>query len=121
MTAVDESRPTPAEVLDKLGALGSARQIADYLAAQGVTGWPSLANRCPVSQWVLAESGLRISLSKSGWDLWAPDDLMAERVGATPEPVGEFIVAFDNGAYRELDARADPAVTCVADMDGETS
>jgi hypothetical protein len=103
MTNTDPT-PTVAEVLDKLAANGSARQVADHLGDRGITGWRRIAHRCPVSELVRAETGQVISLSRKGWD-------SDSSTGRTPKVVGEFVVAFDDGEFPGLDAQLSGPLT----------
>lgn len=102
MTSPNPPRPTVAEVLDKLAAHGSARQVADHLAAEGITGFQCLSAVCPVSNWVHRQTGQRIMIGRATWDLDGIDGHIPD-AGDTPDVVGAFIAAFDKGDFPELD------------------
>lgn len=97
MTETD--RPTPAEVLDKLAALGSPRQIADHLASLGVRGYRTVADLCPVSVHVTAQTGVRVDIRTTFCDL-----RKEQRTIPLPDPVARFVSRFDVGDFPELDA-----------------
>lgn len=90
------------ELLDRLAKLGSAEAIAAHLLAAGAFGRPGKARRCPLSLYVLRETGVRVYVDHLSW---STVDRLPSEGGTLPPPVGEFVWRFDVGRYPELDDR----------------
>lgn len=90
----------PQVALDKLGALGDARDIALFLQAEGITG-THLATSCPVANYVWRETGVSISVCSN---FWARDEAGRTYDQETvPPAVGKFIRSYDLLGFPELD------------------
>jgi hypothetical protein len=91
--------PTVAEVIDKLQALGSANQIAQFLSGEGITGVRTLLNSCPIANYLKRETGAE-KVRVNGF--WAENEerLTMYRDGT---PIPAFIARFDAGLYPELE------------------
>ena len=102
-----DHRPTTAEVIDKLTALGSADQIARHFETEGIVFvGGSRSFGCPVSQYVQRETGtLVVATSRFvrpcnvGVFLDVSSDVRLDPEG----PVSQFIQRFDAGGYPELE------------------
>jgi hypothetical protein len=94
------------EVIDKLQALGSAAQIADFFAAEGITGQLKEAERCPVANYIARETGCADTLVDHLFVTYGSDtaktvnQISWVEIGGTP--VGEFVADFDHGRYPKL-------------------
>lgn len=88
------------ELLDRLAKLGSAEAVAAHLFAAGTFGTPRRAQKCPLSLYVARETGVRIYVNHTGWEVV---DRLPTEGGDLPGPVAEFVWRFDCGRYPELD------------------
>lgn len=98
----------PFVLMDKLAALGSADAIAEFLAAEGISGaLEGVATKCPVAVYFARETGVTPCF---GVDSWSPmhiePDEESEAGGEPyfdlPAAVGTFIEGVDLGHYPEL-------------------
>lgn len=90
--------------LAKLQALGTPRQVRDFLIAEGIQGG-SGAYQCPVARYLSRELG-----AAPNWYIACvgPEMCSVPRDGArvpTPPEIGKFIHRYDHGAYPELRSR----------------
>jgi hypothetical protein len=95
-----EYTPTVPEVVDKLQALGSPRQIADFFASEGVLGWPGMRTACPLANYLRRETDVAIAVGTTYITVvmsWPPD-----RIDTTETPIQDFVMGFDFGQYPEL-------------------
>ena len=92
-------KPTVVELVGKLEALGSGRQIADFFQREGVRGFRDDGVSCPVARYLRYETG--------SWDVLACAVFVQLGHGAIylrdDSPITEFIVNFDAGAYPALE------------------
>lgn len=81
--------------LASLGA--SADEVADTLRSKGVRGLPCAPGACPIARAIERDLGSpgRCGVSHA----WTED---REDSVAMPEPVAEFVKAFDRGRYADL-------------------
>jgi hypothetical protein len=95
------------DVVAKLQALGSVRQIVDFFRAEGITGCAKASERCPVANYIRRETGCEdasvdhysiaydcdraSTLDEIGW------------VSIYDTPVGNFVAGFDLGLFPELE------------------
>lgn len=91
----------PQVVLDKLGALGTATDIAEFLEQEAITGTHH-SQTCPVANYVLRETGTPISICQS---FWGPANAANwERSSHTvPVSVTAFIRRFDGRGFPRLE------------------
>jgi hypothetical protein len=92
--------------MGKLVAQGSARQIALFLAQQGLTGWRHQGYSCPAARYLNRELGVREDLG------WYPNIVLVNltRIAVPvrgislpiPREIGQFVQEFDAGAFNEL-------------------
>lgn len=90
--------------VDLLEALGSARAIAHFLTAKGVTGTPGQARSCPVAHYLKSAHLVDIlvfSRIYAGYEDGEPEEFSVP-VMNTPYTVREFILKFDEGKFPEL-------------------
>lgn len=94
--------PTDAvsDVLNKLAAQGSARQIADYLVAEQCAGNRNAGTACPVARYVQRATGHHVYVDGVSWTDQVGDE------HPIPDDVSEFVEYFDEGRFPELDADA---------------
>lgn len=91
----------PEVVLEKLGALGSSRAIAQFLKEEGVVGLRGVSWACPVANYVLRETEVVISISEEGWNSrGAP---YTSQRGCVPYTVARFIRCFDEGEFPAIE------------------
>lgn len=100
--------PTLPELLDKLAALGSTAQIADFLRQEQIQGRPLSVRRCPVARYLQRE------LKQAVWVLpnTSPDpkydpggagiDNGSSEVTPLPDLINTFANEFDECAYPDL-------------------
>lgn len=106
---------TVPETLEKLASHGSPRQIADFLAEQGVVGTPSRSTHCVIAEYVMATvPGLTSICVTPGCDdscccgdhngmiRWCPDENRWYEM-SLPGSLGELAAGFDGGRYPELE------------------
>lgn len=93
------------QILGPSGVGSSPDEIAETLEHEGVYGWPEDGTACPV--WHLLDR----ELGHECVSFFVDHNLVELRgVGyrrktiETPDPVADFIEAFDNGKYPELRA-----------------
>lgn len=91
--------PTVGEVLDKLAALGSPRQIASHFEQAGVRGRRGRAHTCPLAQYLAVETGHQVAVTWSTATYCDRDGAIETRL---PGPVSEFAGNFDQGFYPRL-------------------
>lgn len=90
------------EVVDKLQVLGSAERIADFFAAEGVTGVRGRVFACPIATYLHRETRRRRMASVTcHWVHAEGDEDSNIRIWDTP--VGEFVANFDAGDYPQLE------------------
>jgi hypothetical protein len=98
-----EFTPTVPEIIDKLRSLGSPRQIADFLASQGVVGERLVAGACPLANYLHREAHEPVSVGALsigvGWPPIAQPDTYI--IGTALQG---FVREFDAGRYPELEA-----------------
>lgn len=81
-----------------LASLGAtADEVAETLRRKGVRGLPCVPGACPVARAIERDLG---SPGRCGVSLAWTDD--HEDSVAMPEPVAEFVKAFDRGRYADL-------------------
>lgn len=106
-------RPTVSEALDKLATQGSARQIADFLTAEGIKANPGDADRCAVAQYITRETGTCVTVFVGGiltdrvtnTHVRQPGGVEIHRgVPTAPLPtvIQEFAIGFDQLKYPDL-------------------
>lgn len=89
----------PHVVMDKLAGLGNAHVIAEYLAAEQITGDHD-AKSCPVSTYLQRESGERdIWVGRWNWHTANSSYI------TLPPCVQSFVAMFDGGSWPGLTAR----------------
>lgn len=87
------------DALDKLAAVGSTRQIADFLEAEGLTG-SVLRNRfCVVHSYLADKADASITVGLHGVGIAAYGRKV--RIAA-PLSIADFIEAFDRGEFPKL-------------------
>lgn len=105
--------PSVPEVLDKLAALGSARQIADFLLEQEMKAYPVRVNACAVAVYLQKETGMQVTVHPGHF----LDETMIGQVNIPgqrtpvnlPKAVQKFACEFDRWTYPDLIADdADP-------------
>jgi hypothetical protein len=104
-------KPTVPEALDKLAALGSPRQIADFLVQRQIKAFPSKLDRCAIAEYVRAETEIEVNVFCGGG---AGADVCRDIKGVVrhdmnpnvgdvlPDVLQDFARGFDRGAYPEL-------------------
>lgn len=100
--------PTVPELLDKLAALGDRHHIAMHFRDLDIKGETCKSDSCAVAVYLNHATGREFIVGNDeavAWQAPGPDYRTA-----LPEPVKDFIVAFDNREYPELIAerRAHP-------------
>jgi hypothetical protein len=107
MTAVldtlpEVATPTIPELLDRLAALGSHKEIALYLAQRGISGTCSNAGLCPIAKYLQQETGRQdISVDEGEIFVW-DDDRVYNTTYPVPRVVRDFIAFFDARLHPEL-------------------
>jgi hypothetical protein len=89
---------TVTEALDKLAAHGSARKIANFLAAEQCAGHRNAGASCPVARYVTRNTGRTVYVDGESW-FGGFDDADVHPV---PGNVSAFVDRFDKGWYPEL-------------------
>ena len=100
----DEKIAAVQDHLAKLGEL-APDEIARLFADLGITGWCQQSDACPVSNYVLAETGQHVRITSNRWvasAYWTDWTADAPVSGTTPATVSQFIVDFDAGLHPEL-------------------
>lgn len=105
--AVESVTPTLADLVGKLEALGSSRQIADFLQEQGTRAVRNQPQRCAVAQYVNRATGGCSSVGAIGAFLWL-NGVLPEEVQYPGGPLNDFVIDFDCGKYPELIAHPAP-------------
>lgn len=92
---------TVPEALDKLAALGDHHHIATHLAERGVKGACNNPTYCPIAQYLSKETGVQVEVGLHA----AYTHKGAEATGLDwlPDPVSDFIAAFDSREHPELE------------------
>jgi hypothetical protein len=90
-------RSSVLEVVNKLRALGSARQIADFLGGAGITGVKGVPGACPLAVYIEKQTGVRVSV---GEDFMFIGNVMAS--ANVYGPLHDFVREFDKGSFPEL-------------------
>lgn len=106
---ISNDRPTVAEVVDKLAALGSGQQIAQFFEERGIVGSMGWSDTCPVANYIRRETGRWVQagiFTVSSPGVFAVEEgaftLDVKDQVALPEPIMDFIVDFDRGKYPRL-------------------
>jgi hypothetical protein len=124
-------RRTLDDLLLQLAELGSADAIAQFFLDNGVRGERGDSSRCPVKQWVSAETGQEYLVSTQwvyraevlgGCILPSKDARVRARACGLPHPVQEFVRKFDAGEYPALAVarRLGDGCGCIVCHGGET-
>ncbi len=90
-------RPTPAEVMAKLGQL-QPDEIARLFRDLGVRGTQGRPRLCPVARYVQNETRRRVFVTRQVYSVDRPTLTGT----ATPTSVAGFIALFDSGMYPDL-------------------
>lgn len=113
---MDEKVTALSEVLDKLGALGSADQVADFLRQRRIRGKRAEMDSCPVARYAWRVLGIKawinpfdalaaingeLPVTGGSAGVGEYDCHQADEV-KLPEAVNDFAVAFDAGKYEDL-------------------
>jgi hypothetical protein len=97
-----------------LAALGDHEdQVAASLKARGITGERGHCGTCPIAVYLLrSDLGCYAVDVDGSIYLWfvGPDDIQHVEKISMPDPVNEFVCAFDTGRYDELLAGGGPRV-----------
>lgn len=100
---------TVSRATELLAALGdNADQIAASLHAAGITGERGKCGTCPIAVYLLRSAlGCHAVDVDGSVKLWFTDGDGVQHVEKLrmPEPIGDFVVAFDLGDYDELNRR----------------
>lgn len=100
------------EVIDKLQALGSAGQIAQFLEDQGITGRVKEAESCPVANYIARQTGCADALVDHLFITYGCDTAsnvnQISWVEIAGTPVGEFVADFDHGLFPKLNEDDSP-------------
>jgi hypothetical protein len=114
---MDEKVSALSDMLDKLGTLGSADQVADFFRQEKIRGKRAEMDSCPVAQYAWRElGGIRIwvnpfdagEAAEAGIPDFGGDAGVGfyDCVGGTgvklPDAVNAFAIAFDAGKYEDL-------------------
>jgi hypothetical protein len=115
-------RPSVAEVVEKLQAQGSARQIAEFLAQEQITGELNSGSSCPLANYLRREThrnvivtGARVLVTElkevqraEAREGFAVTVVISPMVVADTRgtPIHAFVRGFDEGDYPELLAEA---------------
>ena len=91
------------DALNKLAALGSPQQIADFFLDEGILGTVGHANSCPVAHYVQQFSGLEATwISPSSDHIDGVAGISGTEAYLMPRVVNDFALAFDNEEYKDL-------------------
>jgi hypothetical protein len=100
---VNAGRLTLTEAVEKLAALGSPQQIADFFQAEGIHGLVGHAHSCPVARYVQQVTGAgRVWVSPSREHNGGVGGVGNRYSCYLPRAVNDFALAFDNEEYRGL-------------------
>lgn len=104
-----------ADVIGKLEALGSSRQIADFLEEQGVKATMKHANSCAIARYVEGQVGVGVRVGHRSTQLKHPRESTTVTEGETTwhydyqqaeylegSPITDFVADFDAGKYPAL-------------------
>jgi hypothetical protein len=85
-----------------LAEFQSADEIASYLKAQHVTGWPEETHACALARYVGRIHGTKsISVNRFGI-YWSGDEDPSHFDFAESSPLVRFVIDFDNYVYPDL-------------------
>lgn len=102
VTAVLPEAPTVTELLDKLQALGTHREIALFLAERGVVGTCNNAQHCPIAHYLQDETGKPgIRVGEDEMVIWRTTGAYEEQQ-KLPPAVKDFIAFFDSHMHPDL-------------------
>jgi hypothetical protein len=88
------------QALDMLNGMGkTADEVSLFLKAKGITGKRKESTCCPVANYLISQGG---HPGASIYGNYIPPNTMDVH---TPKPVFEFILAFDEGQYPELESQ----------------
>jgi hypothetical protein len=90
--------PSVDDVLAKLRALGSARQIADFLHQSGVKGRIGRAGGCPIAVYVAQQTGGEQQVVVTACFISVGKAMSSANVNG---PIHDFVRGFDAGLYPE--------------------
>ena len=94
--------PTVEEHLAKLQTLGTHKEIALFLAGEGITGTCSNAGLCPIARYLQAETGcVDIAVDENEVTAWYYNGAVNSRT-KVPPAVADSIAFFDSRMYPEL-------------------
>lgn len=84
-------------IVDLLNAMGAnAKEVAELLISVGIKGRPGSADSCPVNRYIISKGG------DPGGAIFTRYYAAQGFYFPTPQPVYDFIRAFDAGEYPEL-------------------
>ena len=91
-------------LVDKLNTMENADEVALFLESQGIKGNRGMAVSCPISNWIMRESGVddvTTLYDVMVWDSTNGFSVCLERHGLGYGP-WEFVKNFDGGKYPHL-------------------
>jgi hypothetical protein len=100
-----DMNPDVPDVIAKLQALGSPRQIAAFFESEGVTGYVKSAYACPVANYLVRETGCPDAIVDHYTVAYSPDPAERDEVNLVSiygTPVGDFVAGFDLGLFSQL-------------------
>jgi hypothetical protein len=84
--------------LEDLGS--TAAEVAASLRNLGIKGEQGSCGHCPIAQWALGLGFFSSYVDQETTTIWDESDNRID--GCNPDPVQEFIVAFDEGDFPSL-------------------